>query len=597
MIGLTGLATATRRKAGGYSLGMRQRLGIAAALLGDPPVLMLDEPFNGLDPEGILWMRGFLRTLAAEGRSVLVSSHLMSELQDAADHLVVAGRGRVVADTSVADLIAAASGDRVTLRTEARSEAMTVLASAGATVTATGRDTVTVAGLPAGQIVAVLGESSGAVQRGLRAPRHPGGGIYGADPRRHRVPRCAGDPVSAPVIAPYRSALPAGRDGFAQLVRAEWTKLRTVRGWVIGLLLVIVATDLIGLFGGGSSSVQCHTSAGTKPSSGAACAPKIPTGPGGEAVNDAYYLVGQPLSGDGTLTARVTSLTTAQSTAAAGPSRGSELKPGPVPWAKAGIIVTASTRPGAAYAAMMVTPGHGVRMQYNYTGDSGPPGAVSGTAPRWLRLTRAGTTVTGWTRPTACTGPRSAPFPAWARRHRPGRPVRCRPGWETQSTNFGGGETGRVVPAWPPRPWTGSRLGRRTRAVAGHDRGRRHAGPGRLPPVRRAIHGQRIGATSGHWSRQRGPGTGRVERALVGAFAGLIAVIVVAVMFITAEYRRGLIRTTLAASPRRGRVLAAKALVAGAATFAVGLVAAVIAVAGGRPSCTAIGYVLPGVAR
>jgi ABC-2 type transport system ATP-binding protein len=91
---------------------------------------------------------------------VLVSSHLMSELQDAADHLVVAGRGRVVADTSVADLIAAASGDRVTLRTQARSEAMTVLASAGATVTATGRDTVTVAGLPAGQIVAALGEGA-----------------------------------------------------------------------------------------------------------------------------------------------------------------------------------------------------------------------------------------------------------------------------------------------------------------------------------------------------------------------------------------------------------------------------------------------------
>ncbi|HWG14795.1 MAG TPA: ATP-binding cassette domain-containing protein [Streptosporangiaceae bacterium] len=131
VIGLTGLATATRRKAGGYSLGMRQRLGIAAALLGDPPVLMLDEPFNGLDPEGIVWMRGFLRALAAEGRAVLVSSHLMSELQDAADHLVVVGRGRVVADTSVDDLITSASGDRVTLRTGARSGAMTVLANAG----------------------------------------------------------------------------------------------------------------------------------------------------------------------------------------------------------------------------------------------------------------------------------------------------------------------------------------------------------------------------------------------------------------------------------------------------------------------------------
>jgi ABC-2 type transport system ATP-binding protein len=123
-------------------------------------VLMLDEPFNGLDPEGIVWMRAFLRALAAEGRAVLVSSHLMSELQDAADHLVVVGRGRVVADTSVAALIAAASGDRVTLRTEARSEAMTVLASAGATVAATSRDTVTIAGLPAQKVVALLGESA-----------------------------------------------------------------------------------------------------------------------------------------------------------------------------------------------------------------------------------------------------------------------------------------------------------------------------------------------------------------------------------------------------------------------------------------------------
>ena len=92
---------------------MRQRLGIAAALLGDPPVLMLDEPFNGMDPEGIIWMRGFLRALAAEGRAVMVSSHLMGELQDTADHVIVAGRGRVIADASITELIAAASGDRV----------------------------------------------------------------------------------------------------------------------------------------------------------------------------------------------------------------------------------------------------------------------------------------------------------------------------------------------------------------------------------------------------------------------------------------------------------------------------------------------------
>ena len=159
VIAQAGLSSAIRRKAGGYSLGMRQRLGIAAALLGDPPTLMFDEPFNGMDPEGIVWMRGFLRSLAAQGRAVLVSSHLMSELQDTADHLVVVGRGQVIADTSVADLIATASGGRVTLRTTARSEAMTVLAHAGAVIAATNRDTLIISGLAAEKIVALLGES------------------------------------------------------------------------------------------------------------------------------------------------------------------------------------------------------------------------------------------------------------------------------------------------------------------------------------------------------------------------------------------------------------------------------------------------------
>jgi ABC-2 type transport system ATP-binding protein len=153
-----GLAPAARRRAGGFSLGMRQRLGIAGALLGDPPMLMFDEPVNGLDPEGIRWIRGLLRALAAEGRAVLVSSHLMSELEDTADHLVVIGRGRVVADTSVPELLAAASEDRVVLRTSKRSEAMTLLANAGGTVAATGQDTLTVSGLPAERIVALLGE-------------------------------------------------------------------------------------------------------------------------------------------------------------------------------------------------------------------------------------------------------------------------------------------------------------------------------------------------------------------------------------------------------------------------------------------------------
>jgi ABC-2 type transport system ATP-binding protein len=150
-----GLQGVAHRRAGGFSLGMRQRLGIAAALLGDPPALMLDEPFNGMDPEGIVWMRRFLRSLAAEGRAVLVSSHLMSELQDTADHVVVVGRGTVIADASVAQLLAAVSNGRVTVRTTAPA-AMAVLADGGGTVTATGPDALTVSGLAAEAVVTLL---------------------------------------------------------------------------------------------------------------------------------------------------------------------------------------------------------------------------------------------------------------------------------------------------------------------------------------------------------------------------------------------------------------------------------------------------------
>jgi len=151
-VGLTGVA---RRRAGGYSLGMRQRLGIAAALLGDPPALMLDEPFNGMDPEGIIWMRGFLRSLAAEGRAVLVSSHLMGEVQDTAHHVVVVGRGRVIADTNVAELRAGAAAGRVTLRTDAASVA-DVLTRDGGVVTRTGPDSWSVSGLESQRVIAVL---------------------------------------------------------------------------------------------------------------------------------------------------------------------------------------------------------------------------------------------------------------------------------------------------------------------------------------------------------------------------------------------------------------------------------------------------------
>jgi ABC-2 type transport system ATP-binding protein len=155
-----GLASAARRRAGGFSLGMQQRLGIAAALLGDPPVLMFDEPVNGLDPDGIVWIRGLVKSLAAQGRAVLVSSHLMSELQDTAEHLIVIGRGRVVADTTVAELLAAASKDRVEVSTPQRAEATAVLSRAGATVTVGGPESVTVEGLAADRVAALLTEAA-----------------------------------------------------------------------------------------------------------------------------------------------------------------------------------------------------------------------------------------------------------------------------------------------------------------------------------------------------------------------------------------------------------------------------------------------------
>jgi ABC-2 type transport system ATP-binding protein len=156
VLDLVGLASVTKKRVGGFSLGMRQRLGIAGALLGDPPVLILDEPVNGLDPEGIQWIRGFLRELAAEGRTVLVSSHLMSELQDTADHLIIIGRGRLLADTSVKELLEATSRDQITVRTSQRIGAIELLGNAGATVTVIGSEKLAVSGMDAERIVSLL---------------------------------------------------------------------------------------------------------------------------------------------------------------------------------------------------------------------------------------------------------------------------------------------------------------------------------------------------------------------------------------------------------------------------------------------------------
>lgn len=163
VIEMVGLQSAARRRAGGYSLGMRQRLGIAAAMLGDPPVLILDEPFNGMDPEGIIWIRGFLRQLGGEGRAVLVSSHLMAELEDIADQVIVLGRGRVLADATVGELIGRASGDEVQVRSAKPADALRALTAAGATATITGVAAVTVSGQPAERVVSILGAAGVAV--------------------------------------------------------------------------------------------------------------------------------------------------------------------------------------------------------------------------------------------------------------------------------------------------------------------------------------------------------------------------------------------------------------------------------------------------
>src|ERR1700691_4216100 len=152
VLALVGLSEVARKRSKGFSLGMGQRLGIAAALLGDPAILMFDEPVNGLDPEGILWIRTLMKARAAEGRTVLVSSHLMSEMENTADHLIVIGRGRLIADCTVAEFIARNSSASVRVRTPQAAGLAPVLTAAGATVRGDGGEQLTVTGLPAGQV-------------------------------------------------------------------------------------------------------------------------------------------------------------------------------------------------------------------------------------------------------------------------------------------------------------------------------------------------------------------------------------------------------------------------------------------------------------
>ncbi|BCY09711.1 ABC transporter ATP-binding protein [Actinoplanes sp. L3-i22] len=158
VIELAGLTKVANKRVGNFSLGMGQRLGIAAALLGDPAVVMLDEPVNGLDPEGVLWVRNLLAGLAGEGRTVVLSSHLMSEVALIADHLVVIGRGKLLADTSVADLVAQAAGGGVKVGTTATGLLGTLLAGPGVTASPLGEEELLVAGLDPRRIGVIAAE-------------------------------------------------------------------------------------------------------------------------------------------------------------------------------------------------------------------------------------------------------------------------------------------------------------------------------------------------------------------------------------------------------------------------------------------------------
>jgi len=396
--------------------------------------------------------------------------------------------------------------------------------------------------------------------------------------------------TAAPTVTPYRSPGTPGKDGFRQLLHAEWTKFRTVRGWPVGMLVaVLVMTGIAAFVAAAGAQSSCQAVGGGPTRHGASCGPPVNLGPGGEPVTDNFYFARQLLDGDGSLTVRVTSLTGLLPPP--GQSFTNPTLPGLMPWSKAGIIIRSNMSVGSAYAAMMVTGGNGVRMQWNFTGDTaGLPGTVSAASPRWLRLTRDGDTITGYD---------SADGAHWltvGSVRLAGLPSTVSAGLFAASPNLPpkavniagvpqGGEgqwtaaTGAFdhlskAGAWSPGGLTGGYVGGDDNALqygigAVHQAGGvlTVSGTGDLAP---SIPGQDTGG---------GPAPVTVTLGLIGTFLGLIAVAVVAALFMTAEYRRGLIRTTLAASPRRGRVVAAKALVAGAVAFATGLLGAIAAVA------------------
>ncbi|WP_432843485.1 ABC transporter permease subunit [Dactylosporangium sp. CA-092794] len=357
-----------------------------------------------------------------------------------------------------------------------------------------------------------------------------------------------------------------------RLLRAEWTKLRTVPAWVAAPLAGAAIILALGLTPSRQGSCGQH-------GPGSECAPL--RGPGGQEVTDGLTLVHRTLTGDGTLTARVAALTGRL------PDDGPATRDGLAPWAKAGLIVKDGTAQGSAYAAVMLTGEHGVRLQYDYVHDEGQPAdARIAPAPVWLRLTRTGDVV---------TAERSADGVAWTgagTARLPGLPRTVTAGLFVTSPQYAAQVNQAVVlsgtqggpsqaigtfdhlataGAWSGE-WQGTVIGARGGPAAGPRTGWAPTADG----FALTGSGDIAPSVSG------GAGLGvTISQTLAGTFLSLVAVVVVGALFVTAEYRRGLIRTTLAAAPRRGRVLAAKAAVLGAAGFVLGLAAAAPVVAFG----------------
>jgi ABC-type transport system involved in multi-copper enzyme maturation permease subunit len=411
--------------------------------------------------------------------------------------------------------------------------------------------------------------------------------------------------MSSAVMAPRRPDPRPGRASFAWSVRAEWVKFRTVRGWVIAMIIAVLLTALLGVFAAGNVSIGCQNGPNAPVLTGRACTPTYPIGPGGEAVIDSYYVVRQPLIGNGSITVRVTSLTGLHGGGGARAAGGNPLagmSHGVVPWAKAGLILTSSTKPGSAYAAMMVTGGHGVRMEYDFTHDTaGLPGPVTAASPRWLRLTRSGDTITGYDsvdgrhwNPVGTAQLTGLPATVQAGMFATS-PVYTvsTPGVIGSSNNSGPSQATAVFNdvllrgSWPAKAWTGDSVGG----------GAASPGTG-VGYYRKSGTAFTVSGSGDIAPLVAGPGsagpTSTFGQPLAGLFIGLIVVAVVGAMFFTVEYRRGLIRTTLAADPRRGRVLAAKAVVSAVVAFVVGLAAAILAISIGLPRQRNQGsYILP----